>query len=171
MTPQAEIQPYLSYSSLTDTFTFAKIDDSTALSGEIETAYTVTISLVGKDFEGNQVFTDSESYTWTIKNPCRDPSAIVWNNTPQPFVPTDDYSNQNIAIVQNNFSVTPSLCSLTITCVSVTPSGYLTCEDLDADNNLEKSFDGDDYTGGLTPGTYTWVYEATTAPGVAGVSR
>lgn len=145
ITPDSAIQPYLSYATLSETFTFQQVSDSTALSGPIETTYDVDIQLVVRDFDGAEVFTETSTYTWTIKNPCRDPSIITWNNTPQPFKPTDDYSGASITIVNDNFDVSPSLCDITISCVSVSPADTIACEDLNDANQLVKTFTSADY--------------------------
>ena len=62
------------------------------------------------------------------------------------------------------------MCDITISCVSVSPADTIACEDLDDANQLVKTFTSADYEAGLAPGVYTFVYEATTYEGVAGVS-
>lgn len=59
--------------------------------------------------------------------------------------------------------MSPDFCALTVVCKDVSgPSDYLTCEDLDSNNQLSKSFDSADYQGGLKPGVYTYTFQVTT---------
>jgi hypothetical protein len=53
--------------------------------------------------------------------------------------------------------VTPAWCDVTVTCDSVS-SNLLACQDLDNNNQVNWTFDGDDYTNGITPGTYTYTF-------------
>ena len=56
----------------------------------------------------------------------------------------------------------PAWCEATIVCVDVNgPTAYLTCTDHDISKlapGTDWTFDGTDYNGGLTPGTYTYNY-------------
>jgi hypothetical protein len=59
------------------------------------------------------------------------------------------------------FGIVPSWCDVSISCNSVSPSGILDCQELNSDNQLTWSFDGTDYNGDVTPGTYTYTFDVT----------
>ena len=62
------------------------------------------------------------------------------------------------------YTVDPDFCDLTVSCNSVstiTNSTGIECQNLTA-NALTLSFDSTDYSGGLTPGTYTFNFTVST---------
>ena len=85
---------------------------------------------------------------------------------------TDDYSGTNKVFDYgaNPYTVTPSVCNLSVKCLSVTPSNQnLPCQELDVNNQLTWNFPTSLYTdkvNGIAPGTYTFVYEVSTCGNV-----
>ena len=77
VTIPSALNGYLTYDEATTRFDIF-IDDSTALAGATKTDYTIGIDIVVRDFDGVQSGTDSDSFTWTIKNPCIDDDFVVW---------------------------------------------------------------------------------------------
>ena len=77
VTIPSALNGYLTYTEATTRFEIF-IDDSTALAGATSTDYTIEIGIVVRDFDGVQSGTDSDSFTWTIKNPCIDDDFVVW---------------------------------------------------------------------------------------------
>ena len=68
-----------------------------------------------------------------------------------------NYDGMTITFTYTPYTVTPSWCDVTVKCVSVS-SNLLACQDLDENGQVNWTFDGDDYTNGITPGTYTYTF-------------
>ena len=105
-----------------------------------------------------------DDFTVTYLNPCLDPNYTTITATPQTDFVSDDFSSTDITYTYNPYTVVPSFCPLTVTCVSVTgPTNYITCPvnplddpNVPDDGSLTNNFNGDDYVNGLQPGDYVY---------------
>ena len=84
---------------------------------------------------------------------------------------SDDYSGTTLQFEYLPYAATPSFCSVSISCISVTgPSDKIPCQAIPANNILTWSFDSSDYLSGTAPGQYTLNYEVTTDEGNAALT-
>ena len=73
---------FLSFDQNTQTFSFDKIEDSLVLSGETSTEYSVSLNYkVFSSYDPtNPSYDVDKELTWTVINPCTQPSIVTWNN-------------------------------------------------------------------------------------------
>lgn len=92
---------------------------------------------------------------------------------PQTNPAANSYDGVPFSFTYNAFTADPSYCDLQVTCKSVSNvagSIGLPCQEL-VNGRLTWTISGLDYERGLLPGTYTYTFEVTTAPGVAALTK
>jgi hypothetical protein len=118
-----------------------------------------TFTIVGTDAAGTQIET---TFTWTLIDPCQ--RADLFTLSPpsggQPRLSPDDYSNNAFKFSYAAYSVTPSFCSIQVTCTSSSNPSAVPVQQLDGNGQLTFQFDQTDYSSGdVPPGTYTLTFE------------
>lgn len=109
--------------------------------------------------------TVSDDFDVTFLNPCLYEESATLTATAQQGPITDNFSNTQKTWTYSPFTVVPGLCSLTVSCKTITgPSDKLTCpnHELDPNGQVSFQFGETEYFNGYTPGTYTLTYEVTT---------
>ena len=101
----------------------------------------------------------SASFDLTFLDACLYDNLITLTQTAQTQTIAGNYNSQPSIFTYIAFGVSPTWCDVTVTCDSVVgPSQYLSCVELDNNGQIVWNFDDTDYTGGLTPGSYTYTF-------------
>lgn len=112
--------------------------------------------------------TSTATFVLSFVNPCIDPNLTTITPKTQTDPSSDDYSGATRTFTYDPFTVDPPICPLTISCVSISPdSDQLTCDPLDGNNQVIKTYTAAQYQAGLAPGSYTFNYSVTTGAGGA----
>jgi hypothetical protein len=77
---------------------------------------------------------------------------------PETATYTNNYDGTVLTFAYNPVTEIPAWCDVIVSCLEVS-SDKLECQELDSNGQINWSFDGTDYTGGLTPDTYILTYE------------
>jgi len=71
----------------------------------------------------------------------------------------DNYTGNDIVFKYNPFSVWPAFCPVDVMCYNVTgPSSELSCQEIDANNEVRWNFEPRALAEGVEPGTYQYTY-------------
>ena len=121
---------------------------------------TVTVTATSVSTSSDALVTPA-SFDLSFLDACADNSLVNIAPTVQSSPSANRYDGDQITFTYNQpFTVSPSWCEMTVTYTGVTgPSEYLQRKDLDSNNEINWSFNGDDYKNGLTPGTYIYTYQ------------
>ena len=114
----------------------------------------------------------TDSFELSFVDPCGLPNFVSFTSTTTGTnTLTDSYSSSSLTFGPVSVVTDPSFCAVTIKCASVSTndgqSGYLSCQELDASNQLELSFGETEYNDNptsLLPGTYTFTFDYFTGP-------
>ena len=105
-------------------------------------------------------------------DPCIDSNFVTITDTPQTNPPADTYSGNDIVFTYDPFDIqAPSFCLFdvdAVSCASVSPDigANLPCQELSQTRQLTWNFPESSYiSGDVPPGTYTFTYDVSTAPG------
>lgn len=97
---------------------------------------------------------------------CNDPSVAMITTTAQINPAPDNYSGNAVVFTYNPFTVVPDVCTLSISCISVSPvlaNDVLPCQELDGNNMVTWNFPDTVFTdNSIPPNTYTFTYEVKT---------
>ena len=116
-----------------------------------------TVTVTATSTSSNSELTAQASFDLTFLDACSDSTLVTLTPVAQSAQFVNNYDGQTITFTYTPYTVSPAWCDVTVTCVSVS-SNLLACQDLDSNGQATWSFDGDDYTNGITPGTYTTTY-------------
>ena len=116
-----------------------------------------TVTVTATTTSLNNQLTAQASFDLTFRDACSDSTLVTLTPVAQTVQLVNNYDGQTITFTYAPYTVTPAWCDVTVTCASVS-SNLLACQDLDNNDQVNWAFDGDDYTNGITPGTYTYTY-------------
>jgi hypothetical protein len=105
-----------------------------------------------------------EDFEVTFLRACANTEVVVLTDPGQDTLNTFNYDGSSQTFAYKAFGVEPAWCDIEIACNNVSPvNEFLKCDghELNEDGGFETSWapDGDDYTQGLLPGTYTYTYD------------
>ena len=113
----------------------------------------MTATSVARGLAINSSIIETASFDLTFLDACVDSSLISLSTTPQTMPSPSSYDGQT-TFTFTPYTVSPDWCEVNVTCNTVNgPSEYLSCLDIDdSSNQINWTFDSNDYNGGLTPG-------------------
>ena len=96
-------------------------------------------------FKSFSIYEDDDTAAITVVNdfvlsfesPCDDPALTKITTEVQTNPPNNNYNDTPFEFTWVSFTVVPSFCDLTVSCVSVSPTtSYIPCQQLDVDDKL-----------------------------------